>query len=380
MRRFNRKAVLTAACIGLVGPSVFAADFPEVEPNSTKATANAATLAVGDSVSGITTGTTVSSTAPASTGLTSVDYFDITTDAAPTAGIWRYRLTLTTTGTAGHTGTIRGVTQTGASGTGGTLGAFSTDAAVQTSSSTTTPARINQWYANGNPTRILYRVAGGAATTATYTATMTRTPVTPNVIGTSVNAGPVTFTTIGQGHSNDTDMWLYNSSFNAIVGAGNDDESVASGGTGATLQSRFTRSLAPGTYTLALSTFNLANNLASPTDEDTPTANCVDFANALVESSPTATATTLNFAIIHGGGTITQTASRAESYGVLFYTFTVAATGNPILTACAGSPSNSVLQGASVTLSSASPFYAVDLRKGMKSCSCCSMASVTFER
>ncbi len=345
MRRFNRKAVLTAACIGLVGPSVFAADFPEVEPNSTKATANVATLAVGDSVSGITTGTTVSSTAPASTGLTSVDYFDITTDAAPTAGIWRYRLTLTTTGTAGHTGTLRGVSQTA-----GVLGAFTTDAAPQTSSATTTPARINQWYANGNPTRVMYRVAGGAATTATYNATMTRTPVTPTVVPGTVAAGSVVISTQGV-TTVDTEFWLYDSNFVAIANAGNDDESIAGGGPGTTLQSRLTRTLTPGDYILAISTSGLANNLPAPTDDDFRSGSCLDFPNALSSSSSSSAATDLDFNIISSAGTIPVTASRTESYGILFYQFTVAATANPTVAFCTATPSATVLQGGSVTLS-----------------------------
>jgi hypothetical protein len=86
-------------------------DFPEVEPNETKAQAltnGAFTLAAGDSVSGTTTG---SSTTVA--GAASADTFLIKTGALA-LGIYRHRLVLTTTGTTGHAGTIRGLNQTAA--------------------------------------------------------------------------------------------------------------------------------------------------------------------------------------------------------------------------------------------------------------------------
>ncbi|MBX9737964.1 MAG: hypothetical protein K2X32_13665, partial [Phycisphaerales bacterium] len=293
MRRFNQKAVLTAACLGLIAPSVFAVDFPEVEPNDTKSTPNVRTLAPGDSVSGSTTGTST-----LTAGLTSSDNFDITTTAAPTPGIWRYRLTITNTGTAGHTGSLRGVSQ---SATG--LGAFTTDSAVQSSSSSTVPARINQWYANENASRVIYRVAGTGTTTGTYTSTLSRDPVTPTVIPDTISAGNITFSSIGQ-TATDTEFWIYDSNFVAIADAGNDDESIASGGTGGTLQSRFTRVLAPGTYFLTVSRINFANNLASPADDDFRLGAVLDFPNATSVSSTIATATDLDYVITHSGGTV----------------------------------------------------------------------------
>ena len=340
MRMFNRKAVFAAACVGLVGPSVFAVDFPEVEPNDTKITPNVVSpMAPGDTISGSTTGasTTV-------VGAASSDNFDVTTTAAPSAGIWRYRLTLTTGNTGVHTGTLRGRTQTAG------VPNATTDSAVQTSAATTTPARTVQWYANETASRVIYRVTGVAATTLPYAATLVRDAVTPTIIPDTISAGPITFTSIGQTTA-DTELWLYDSNFNAIVDAGNDDESLAGGGTGATAQSRFTRILTPGTYTLAVGTWNMANHLGSPPDDDFRSGLVLEFPNSLAGVSAIATATTLNFSIIHSGGTAPVVASRSESYGILFYQFTVAATANPLLTACTATPSSTVVQGNAVTLS-----------------------------
>ena len=340
MRRFNRKAVLAAACLGLVGPSVFAVDFPETEPNNSKATPNVRTLAPGDTISGTTTGTfTIAA------GLTTSDNFDVTTTAAPSAGIWRYRLALTST-IVGHTGTIRGLTQS--------LSVINTtsDGLAQTSSTSTlsTPPRMNQWYANETPSRIIYRVTGAPATTAAYAATLTRDPVVPVIIPGTVSAGPVVISTIGSSVSN-TEFWLYDANFNPIADAGNDDESIAGGGTGLTSQSRLPRTLAAGTYILAISLSNIANNLPAPTDDDVRSGTVMDFSNALVSSAVSVTPAALDFSIVHGTGTIPVAANRTEFFSVLFYQFTVAVTPNPVLTACVAAPSATVPQGASVTLS-----------------------------
>jgi hypothetical protein len=338
MRRFNRKAVLTAACIGLVGPSVFAIDVPEVEPNNTRATATPATLAPGDTISGTTTGTSTL------TGGASVDFFDITTTAPGTAGVYRYRLALTTTGTAGHTGIIRGRTQTAG------IVSATAEASFQTSTTATgTPARTVQWYSNGNASRILYRASGTATTTAPYAATLVRDPITPTVIAASQAAGTISISTVGQTGvtQTDTEIFLYDSNFNFIPNATNDE--VPTPGTGA--GSRLTRSLTPGTYIIAVSSFNTSNSSASPTDERDPNYSVLEFPNALANSS-----TTLNqnvgFSITDGLGAVTtQAATKVGGFDVLFFQMTVVATGNPVLTACAGSPSNTVNQGASVTLS-----------------------------
>src|SRR5690606_12981517 len=112
--------------------------YPEIEPNETKAQATVngvITLVAGDKLNGTTTGT--STVTP---GLASADTWHIKTGPLP-AGIYRHTLAITTAGTAGHSGTIRGLNQTSGAGLPGTIG--TTDSSFQSSSTTSTPARAN---------------------------------------------------------------------------------------------------------------------------------------------------------------------------------------------------------------------------------------------
>lgn len=80
-----------------------------------------------------------------------LDYFRVKTSLS-SLGIYQYRLVLTTTGTAGHIGTIRRQGQTGAAaGTWpGPVGTGNgSETAAQTSSTTTNPPRYVQWYGFG---------------------------------------------------------------------------------------------------------------------------------------------------------------------------------------------------------------------------------------
>jgi hypothetical protein len=277
---------------------------PEIESNDSKSAATPAAsggagMASSDFISGI-------SISAATTGL---DYYRVKTASAPLA-IYRHRLVITTSGTAGHTGTIRGLNQVA-----GLIGV--TDTTVQTSSSTTTPARFNQWYGFGKGEEIAYRVTGTASTTSNYRATLESTIVTP-VSGPSLPAGDVVITTMNQGHTSDTDMWLYDADLNAIVGAGNDDESIAGGGGGVTLQSRLVRNLTGGTYYLAISNFNTCNNLPSPIDDDFRTGAVLDYPDAIANTS---TSTNLNVAVSIGGTQVP--AAKAAAFDVVWIRFNV---------------------------------------------------------
>jgi subtilisin-like proprotein convertase family protein len=291
------------AAIGLAGFTLAQAVISEQEPNDSKAQATPANLNDGDSVTGTTTGSS------SSAGPDSFDYFLIRTPAAP-PGIYRHRLTLTTTGAPGHVGTIRARNQAG--------GAIGTqDAMLQSSSLSSAPARVNQWYGFGRQEGIYYRVAGNANTTAPYTATLTSDPITPTSLG-LVPAGQITITTVGQGHSTDTDLWVYDSTLTAIPGYGNDEEPAP----GATHQSTLTRSYEPGTYYLALTNFNFANNLASPPDDRDRAGLVFDFPDA-VGNSNSATGLDLSFAVISSGGTQQFGASKTEEFGVSWFSFVV---------------------------------------------------------
>ncbi len=315
------------SCVAVLAlASVAAAQFVETEPNDTKATAN--------SINCMTAGSTIRGVSTSATGA-GLDYYDINVCAAP-LGIYRHRLVITTGGTAGHTGTIRGVTQTASpvdtaagipwDGVVGTPGLFTSDSSIQGSVTTTTPPRMNQWYGFGKQERFVYRVAGTASTTAEYVATMETLPVTAVDIG-LYQPGQIAITTFGQGHSSDTDMWVYDGSFNAIRGYGNDDEAATaiSGGPGAggTLQGFFSRMYAPGTYYLAISNFNLANNQPSPSDDDFRTGALLDYPDIVVNSS-TSTNVNLAFRISDSAGNALQVLNtKVGAFDINWFKFTV---------------------------------------------------------
>ncbi|MBK8913108.1 MAG: hypothetical protein IPM64_00660 [Phycisphaerales bacterium] len=236
----------------------------EVEENESKATATPVNAA---SFSGITTGTLLTP------GADSADYWRFTSALTLSGAPHRHRLILTST-TPGHTMTIRGLSQTT-----GVINPLS-DVTFQTSSTSTTPQRFVQWYSFGPPADLYVRVTGTAGTTAPYVVTYEYEPVGAAFYPDALREGPITITTVGQGHTTDTDLWVYDSQFNPIADFGNDDEPA-----GPTLQSRLTRTFAPGVYFLAISDYNVANSLASPEDDDFRNGPVMDFAGVAVNSS-----------------------------------------------------------------------------------------------
>jgi hypothetical protein len=294
----------------LSGATVASAQFVETEDNNTKAQANSvAGILPGGTIRGLSTGS--STTVP---GPGSADYFRVQTAAAPLA-IYRHRLTITTDGTAGHTGTIRGLTQSAG------VPNPTSDATVQTSSATTTPPRFNQWYGFGRQEEIYYRVTGTSTTTADYIATYSVETVTPMDLGT-FQAGNITISTINQGHTTDTDFWVYDGGLNALPGYGNDDESVAGGGGGTTLQSLLTRAYTPGVYYLALSNFNVANDQAAAADDDFRSGAMLDFPNGIANSSSTGNLN-VTFSVTDAAGTTQFPATKAGPYDIVWARFTV---------------------------------------------------------
>ncbi len=305
--KFNaRSGILALLSLGFYVGTIHAqTSFPEAEPNSVKAEANAVTFTtLGDSVAGNSQGTSITA---GSALATTADTFRITLPTA-TPGIYRNRLVITST-IAGHTGTIRGLSQSaGVIGTG--------DNAAQTSSTATTPARFNQWYSFGQGETLFYRVAGTASTTADYASTWERQAVTPTNIG-SFAAGTIEITTVGQGHTTDTDLWVYDSNFNAIPTYGNDDEFGTT-----SLQSRLSRTYAPGTYFLALTNFAFSNDQASPVDDDFRTGTVTDFPGVALNSSTT---TNLNvaFQFTDANGVQQFASTKAGAYDINWFQFSV---------------------------------------------------------
>jgi len=305
-----------------------ATGFGEVEPNETKAGATPITFAsAGQYIRGNSTG------ANATAGSASLDQFLVRTPAMP-LGLYRNRLTITTGGTAGHTGSIRGLNQTAATaGTWpGAVGvAGTTDSAVQTSSTATTPARMNQWYGFGRQEQVYYRVTGATTTPDNYAATLSVDPVTVTDLG-GFATGQITLSTVGQGHTTDTDLWVYDGNFNAVDGFGNDGSSI-NGGAAAnnSTPSFLRRDFAPGTYYLALSNANLSNNKGSPCDDNLRTGLMMDFPDVVANSSTTGSIN-VAFAVTDSAGTSPFAATRPSAYDVLWFRFVVG--GAPAIGAC----------------------------------------------
>jgi len=342
-------ACATVVALALGAGQVRATDYPEVEPNETKALATipGAALVPGDSLVGNTTGATTTSGAA-----TSVDTFLIQTGPLP-LGVYRHRLVITSA-TVGHTGTIRATNQVAAAadtlpgipwnGTVGTIGGTA-DNTGQTSVATSTPPRYNQWYGFGKQEQLYYRVAGVAATTANYFATLETVEITPTDIG-IFREGLITINMTGQGHTTDTDFWVYDDQLNAITGYGNDDASATLGGAPiatTSLQSWLARTYAPGTYYIAVSNFSFTNNQPAASDDNFRSASIADFPNIALNSSST-TNVNIAFTITDSVGAVPVPNTKVSQFDVNWFKFTV----EPLPTngaCCTGDACNIVEEG-----------------------------------
>jgi hypothetical protein len=314
--------------------AVFAVDFPEIEPNESKAQAlanGAFVLSAGDSVSGNTTG---SSTLTA--GAASADTFLLKTTPAA-LGIYRHRMVITTGGTAGHIGTIRGLSASSA-------GAGTLDSILQTSSSSTAPGRMNQWYGFGKEEQLYYRVTGTASTTGNYTSTLSTDVITPTAFGTNPEAGSMTIQhDAATDTAYDRDMFLFDSNFNPIAGIDDSDTTALSA------------NLTPGTYYIGYGRFNTAAGTTSGSSiiQGTyQTGGVLDF-NDIVTSSSALNGTqpvTLNISHVAGTSSAADVAP-LSSYAVSWFVFTVDPAVSPTNPTGVGaaSPSTVANDGSGVT-------------------------------
>ncbi len=328
VRLWTASALVAFAMLLCTTARVSAIDYPEVEPNNSKAAATipGAPLVAGDSLSGNTTGSSTTVEGP-----TSADYFLVQTGAL-SLGVYEHRLVITTAGTAGHTGTIRVLSQTSAAADtlagipwdGVTGSAGTADNAGQTSSTATTPPRYVKWYGFGKQEQIYFRVTGTGSTTTDYAATLETFSIAPIDIG-SFDPGQITINMTGQGHTTDTDFWVYDSNFDAITGYGNDDANAALGGAPVAttaLQSWLARTYAPGVYYIAVSNFSLTNNQPAASDDNFRTGALADFPDAVFNSSLTVNLN-LKFTISDGVNSVEVPNTKLSQFDVNWFKFTV---------------------------------------------------------
>jgi hypothetical protein len=320
--------------------------FPEIEPNGQKSQATVVNgMIAGDSLTGTTTG---AGTALNDSGLATADIYRIRTGALP-LGIYKHTLTLTTSGSAGHVESLRGLPQTN-----GVIG--TTDMLFQLSSLSQTA-----WYGFGKQEQIHYQVQGTGATTGTYTATLTTASVTPiNVVGT-LHAGLITITTAGQGHSSDTELYVYDSNLTPVPLGHND------GLAGNSVPSTVKVALTAGTYYVADSLFNTSNNQSdlAPSEgyDDNP---LLEFPDAMCSAS-TISPVNVAFSVSDGTSTIPVPATKTSSFQVVWATFTVLP---PV-----GPPANDSCANAAVITSESSGYLAPASNDGAASCDPGSIAS-----
>jgi hypothetical protein len=311
-------ALLAAALLASAGHAQTI--WPEIEPNNTKAEAlvnGAFPLEAGDGITGASTGSTV-----AGAGTANPDVFLIRTSLLP-LGVYRHRLVLNSA-TAGHTATIRALNQVQA-----TAGAWpcsiglagTTDSTAQTAQ-VVSGSRITQWYGFGRGEQLYYRVTGTTVTTADYTAILETEPVAIQDIG-AWQTGQITISTVPPGHGNDVDLIVYDSNFNPIPGYSNDGASI-NGGHTANLNTavHLRREYAPGTYYLAVSNFDLMNDLGSPCDDNRRSGLILDFPDAIVNSSATAPVH-VHFNISDAWGNVQINGTKLSAFEVRWFRFTV---------------------------------------------------------
>ncbi len=295
---------------------------PEIEPNGTKAEATVTpTLVAGDVLTGTTTGTSVT------VGLTTdagADTWRVKT-APATLGIYRHTLAITTGGAAGHIGTIRGVNQTN-----GVIGTV--DSILQTSTTASTPARSNTWYGFGKQEEIYWRVTGTTSTTSPYSATLSTTPITPVAVPGMFLPGMVTITTYQQGHTTDTEIYLYDANLDPVP-LGHNDGTMTSGIANSIL---VMPNLPAGTYYIAVSNYNTANNQSDLNPNDPYQSDpLLDFPDAMSCSSAT-TNLNVTFTVTDGTTSTQQPATKVNAFDIYWATFQVGNVSTPTTSYCSG--------------------------------------------
>ncbi len=289
----------------------------EQEPNSTKSEAKIVSgMVPGDCIVGGSTGPT---TGVGNGAFNSADYWDLSTSAQSTPGWYRWTLTIT----PGNRLIVRGLTQTGVAGVGGTVDVGSDEFVMADS------AGAVHWYSNDGPSRLYVSVTGDSSSSAFYSACLTCDPVASTPVAGSWTAGMLWVTTVGQ-TGNDTDISIADSTRTIIPGYLNDDNAGMSG-----LQSELLRPYTAGTYYVVICTFDQNNSEPAAADESFLGGEVMDYPNVFVCSSDFLLPD-LTFLIddSQGNGVVTV-ATTPLVHGIRFFEFTVDP-GSPFSDTCNG--------------------------------------------
>ncbi len=297
----------------------------ELEPNGTKLEATSVVcLAPGSRIEGATTG---SSTSSEDASIASADTFRVRVCPMP-AGVYRHRLVLTTLGVDEFTLSIRGLVVNGPP-SAPSIDANS-DTAVQVSVGGGATHYV-QWYGFGRQEELYVRVTGTANTLAPYALEFESVALAETLLPVALRSGTIEFTTVGQGHNTDTEIFVLDANRTAIPGFRNDD---APGG--GTKQSRLTHAFAPGTYTLVIARFNLADADLSGADDAYALGPVLDFQDCIASWSPSGS-TNVNAAVTDALGTTPLPTQLApEPYTLAWWRITVVDAPLPTTPVCFG--------------------------------------------
>jgi hypothetical protein len=347
---------LAASVILCLAGLAHATDFPESEGttgNGPKSRANPVNgIISGDTISGSCSGTSVTDN---NTAATSADTFLITTGALPRGHIYKHRLNFTTrnvtSGTTLHKGSIIGLLENGGVIT-------TTDQPAQQSGTTASTISFNQWYGFGQEEQIYWRVTG-ASTTTNYVATLTTTDITSSVVdlGTVLPPGDITISR-ATGNTMSPDMWIYQYNDHGTPGDTSDDTIDAIVDAGAKSRTTLTRTLAAGTYFLALADYtsstgtngSMANNLPQPSDSGIRSNfPALDYPNGISHGN-TSTNVGTNWNMKFQSSFVTAsttTVAKNGAFDIQWIRFTVGAPTSPV---GGNTPPFSAIQGTQTTL------------------------------
>jgi len=290
--------ILAAAAIVGACPSAALAQnlYFEQEPNDTRATATVIPrFAPGDLLTAISFGNT-----PFGLVDNSPDFFDLRPDApGPATGplapvVLEVDFVLSNPRAADFAMSLRGLLQSA-----GTI--FPTqDILLQTSllegTGSTQTRRCRAYVTGWASPKLIVRINGRSTVLAPYQVATAARLVTPLRFD-RIAPGPVTITTVNQGHGTDTDLWLFTQEGTPIPDAGNDDTPQP-----ISPRSTLTRNLAAGRYLLALTDSDLCVSLASPADDANRSRPVTDDPGVIIGTSA-AVNVPLNVRISSVGGT-----------------------------------------------------------------------------
>ncbi|MCP3915628.1 MAG: hypothetical protein GY711_08745 [bacterium] len=296
-------------------PAAAQTDYHEIEPNESKTEATIADcLLSGDLVSGWP------STYPPEDDR---DVFRVRICPRP-PGIYQHRLDLDHfTFIPDYFPEIRGRSQA--------AGQIDTDSDVvlQRAIGAEPRDRFVQWYGFGKGEEIYYDVGETTSFRTGHDSYLETTPVTPAVVAGTFDPGTITISSLGLGHASNTEIWVYDEEYNAIPGYGNDDEIVL-----LQEQAELVRTYAAGTYYIAISDAGLANDLASPSDDDFREGSVLDFPDAILNGS-TNVGVDVTFLVTDGTNTTVVPAMKNGIFDVLWFEIHVG-TGDEFQPYCFG--------------------------------------------